>query len=302
LDRDAIRRRRIEHRSFATSGALLLSGTASGLFISDDNSVSWRAAGNSLPRLDIPSIAVDGTNLFAAVIDTSIIQGGVYRSMDNGATWTKTITGLPRDEAVEALAASGGNLFAGVRSNGVYLSNDNGANWRSTGFPRSTSFRSFSIVGSSIYACTENGVYVTTDIGANWTAVGGGLTSGPVFSIIPNGNSLIAVTVSNGLYRSTDDGATWTEFNGTGFFNRLPKATTDFVVIGSDLIASVFGVGIYVSSDNGANWMTMNNGLTNTFVQRLFIRGDKLLAGTDGSGVFLFYNAEPRLGQIQGFR
>ncbi|MGH9850348.1 MAG: hypothetical protein ACREBD_10965, partial [Blastocatellia bacterium] len=225
-------------------------------------------------------------------------QGGVYRSTDNGATWTRTITGLPRDEAVEALAVSGGNLFAGVWRNGVYLSDDNGANWRSVGFPRSTFFRSFSIVGSSLYACTENGVYVTTNNGANWTAVGGGLTSGPVFSIIPNGNALIAVTLSNGLFRSTDNGATWTEFNGTGFSTRLPTATTDFVAIGSELVASVFGAGIYVSSDNGANWTTANNGLTNTLVQRLFISGGRLLAGTDGGGVFLLYNSARQLASV----
>jgi uncharacterized protein (TIGR03437 family) len=285
-------------RTFTASGALLLSGTESGLFISDDNGVTWRDAGDSLPRLDIPSIAVDGTNLFAAVIDTSIIQGGVYRSMDNGATWTKTIAGLPRGEAVEALAASSGNLFACVRNNGVYISNDNGNNWRSAGFPSSTSCRSLSIVDSSIYAGTENGIYVTTDAGSNWTAVGGGLPSGHVISIIPNGNSLIAVTESNGLYRSTDDGATWTEFNGTGFFNRLPKGTRDFIAIGSDLIASISGGRIFVSSDNGANWMTSNSELMNTVVRRLFISGDKLLAGTDGSGVFLFYNSARQLASV----
>jgi uncharacterized protein (TIGR03437 family) len=287
-------------RSFAADGARVFVGTASGLFISNNNGLGWKAVGQSLPRLLIPGVAVSGNHLFAAVRDEFITKTGIYRSSDNGATWTKTNNGLPRDTFIRALAAAGNNLYAGVDRSGVYRSTDNGESWKAVnaGFLASTLTRSFSVIGSSLYACTEAGLYASTNNGDNWTAVRGGLASGPVLSVAAHGNSLVAVTLSNGLYRSTDNGATWSEYNGTGFSTRLPTATTGFLAIGSELLASVNGGGVYSSTDNGANWATMNAGLNNRLVQHLFVNNGRLFAGTDGGGLFFFFNAAGLLANV----
>lgn len=60
------------------------------------------------PRGDIRCFAVSGTNLFAGAS-----KGGVFRSSNNGKSWTAASTGLPSTN-VFALEVSGTNLFAGT--------------------------------------------------------------------------------------------------------------------------------------------------------------------------------------------
>src|SRR5438309_1961273 len=60
--------------------------------------------------------AVSGTNLFAGA------WNGVYRSTDNGTSWTAI--GLANHD-VRAFAVSGANLFAGIWPGGVFHSTDN---------------------------------------------------------------------------------------------------------------------------------------------------------------------------------
>ena len=57
--------------------------------------------------------AVSDTNLFAGT------GGGVYRSTNNGTSWTPVNTGL-WNLSVYALAVSGTKLFAGTQGNGVW--------------------------------------------------------------------------------------------------------------------------------------------------------------------------------------
>ena len=56
--------------------------------------------------------------------------GGVYRSTNNGSSWTLTSNGLPfANEPGYSLAInSSGEVFAGTNG-GVYRSTDNGSRW-----------------------------------------------------------------------------------------------------------------------------------------------------------------------------
>ena len=70
-----------------------------------------------------------GVSTFA-VLDSNIFAGtgsGVFRSTDNGFTWTAVNNGLT-DSMVMSLAVSGTSVFAGTEK-GVFRSMDNGENW-----------------------------------------------------------------------------------------------------------------------------------------------------------------------------
>ncbi|MBK6876815.1 MAG: hypothetical protein IPG99_10295 [Ignavibacteria bacterium] len=64
--------------SFAVSGTNLFAGTGRGVFLSNNNGISWTAVNNGLMNTIVLSLAVSGTNLFAGT------YGGVFRSTNNG--------------------------------------------------------------------------------------------------------------------------------------------------------------------------------------------------------------------------
>jgi len=138
-------------RSLAVCGTSIFAGTNSGVFRSDNNGTSWTAANTGLNTV-VSDLAVIGTNLFAAVSGGGVFlatnngtswttvnaglmylnvrvlavsgtnlfagkgtgagRGGVFLSTNNGTDWTEVNTGLPDTIKVDALTASGTNLFA----------------------------------------------------------------------------------------------------------------------------------------------------------------------------------------------
>jgi photosystem II stability/assembly factor-like uncharacterized protein len=105
---------------------------------------------------------VKGNDVFALTNQTPI-----YRTTNNGTSWTAiTTTGLP-SQAIYELATNGTLIFAGG-SQGTYFSSDNGVTWTEmTVGDNVASARSFAIVGTKIYATTTSGVFVSPVPGTN---------------------------------------------------------------------------------------------------------------------------------------
>jgi ligand-binding sensor domain-containing protein len=106
----------------ATSGGdqgLVFAGTNHGFFRSQDNGAQWLPSQESLYGTSVNAILIDYHKVTTVYAGTGI---GVLRSDDNGQNWSGIASGLPRDQAVEALAigANGYNqLYAAT--NGIYL-------------------------------------------------------------------------------------------------------------------------------------------------------------------------------------
>jgi hypothetical protein len=92
------------------------------------------------------ALAVNGTNLFAGTY-----RGGVFRSTDNGTSWSEANNGLT-DSTVNAFEVWGTSVFAGT-DNGVFLSTDNGTSWTVAGL-ESTSVGVLAISGTNLFAGT----------------------------------------------------------------------------------------------------------------------------------------------------
>ncbi|MCB9463562.1 MAG: hypothetical protein H6682_07750 [Candidatus Eisenbacteria bacterium] len=144
-----------------------------------DSGVTWNTA--TLPNSQrVTDIEIAGDRLFHGAYTTQSGDGTVYRSDDQGATWSDVGTSFP---------------FAFAPWVVTFLDRDNGY---VAGIQQS---------GSSSF----NRTYRTTDGGASWTQVtspaGGYVRDMYWFDM----NTGIASLGTPGIFRTTDGGATWTQ-------------------------------------------------------------------------------------------
>jgi photosystem II stability/assembly factor-like uncharacterized protein len=221
---------------------------------------------------------------------TSLYAGQVYvwRTDDNGASWTRGSSGLTDPNAFALVGVpngSGGNdIFVGT-GNGVFRSTNNGASWSSSsnGIPPNLSIYALTSGsngsgGTNLYAGAFLGsAFRSTDNGASWTAINSGLPSGQanVNALTTTASGTVLAGTMNGIYRSTNFGASWTRvFNFYGF---------SFAKHGSTIYAGTSS-GVWRSTNDGASWTAINNGMGFTWTYAV-------AAIPNGSGVTLFASA-----------
>lgn len=140
----------------AVSGTNIVAGDEKGIFLSTDNGTSWNAILNGWNGpwgYNVRALAVSGGNLYAGV-DANDGSNSIYRSTDNGETWT-ILSGSPSGTTTYAFAVSGTNVFAGG-DGGVDVSTDNGATWTmasTSEFP-TTIISALVVSGTNLYAGT----------------------------------------------------------------------------------------------------------------------------------------------------
>jgi hypothetical protein len=291
---------------FAVAGTNLFAGTrGGGVFCSTDNGGTWAAVDSGLTNLNVYSLAVSGTYLFAGT------YGGVFLSTNGGARWTAVNNGLT-DFHVYALAVSGMNLFAGTgdagynnelaAGHGVFLSTNNGTSWTkvNTGL-MDTSVYAFAVDsngagGTNLFAGTNGGVFLSTNNGTNWTPASTGLKYVRSLSVFPHeasGTHLFAgmLTLGAGVFLSTNNGTSWAKV-GLGLASYVPA----LAVSGTSLFAGTCQylkagppIGVLLSTNNFAGWIAVNEGLPPEYpgdstgyldIRCLAIAGQNLFAGT----------------------
>jgi hypothetical protein len=188
--------------------------------------------------------------------------GGIYRSSDNGITWTPSNSGL-LVSVIYAFGTTPGWVFAGTASGGgVFRSSDNGGTWQlaMTGLPSNLTVYGFATVEDSgrtnLFIAAYNAVYRSTDNGANWTASRTGATT--VRAIGTLGNQVFTGG-TEGVYRTTNLGATWARAD-SGMAKNYVSA---FTSAGSTIYATVYSGGVYKSTDGGIFWTSAGLGTRN---------------------------------------
>lgn len=207
-----------------------------GIFKTTDGGATWTAInGNgatALGCLDVRTASIIvATQPRTLLVSTSCRNGsGVYRSVDDGANWTRLgpAPGLT------------GSLPGDVQSSGLN---------RTTPTPPTQ---------PTYYLATSNyGVFKSTDGGATWSAANNGITGTNAFNVTFSGATgtaeLLVYVHGSGVYRSTDSGANWalseaglpTGYAALGGINR---ETGLIQYIGLDK------QGIYRTTNGGLNW------------------------------------------------
>ena len=185
--------------TLAAKPSYLIAGTWFGCSYSTDNGLNWKGSISGLPsNAAVSDLAFEGSKIFCGVTASSVGGTGVFRSINNGTSWTSFNTSLA-NTIVSRLAVIGTNLFAGTATAGVFISNTATAAWTpaNNGLSNS-SIKSLWVHGTHLFAATNNGIFLSSNNGANWINVSAGLPANTiVYSITSDATDIYIGTGTN---------------------------------------------------------------------------------------------------------
>ena len=174
--------------------------TGKGVFISRNDGNNWSPLpiNSALSQVQTLAVSPNG-NIFVAHAWVS----GVYRSTDNGASWSKVID----FHAYEIAVNSKGDTFAGASrvQSGFIRSIDDGITWAKIGpFARGNSVSSIIFDSQDDIFIKNNGIFRSFDNGDTWIAANDGLPSSNIPTLAVSKNDVFYCGVnSKGIYRGT---------------------------------------------------------------------------------------------------
>jgi photosystem II stability/assembly factor-like uncharacterized protein len=277
---------------YAGAGDPISGSLGNGMWKSTDAGRTWQHIGLE-DTVKIDSILVDPADpnlvTVSALGDATRHGGGIHRSTDGGATWTKVFAPAGYDGIrdlqyaydvpsvmLAAVQGTGGQNGGGGGGRGgraqtkpaqAFKSTDGGKTWTQIKIPpfegriavaiaQNTKAQRMYIVGNNIE--NGSGLYRSDDGGATWKHMAGkdtrisngqGAYSSGVF--VDSQNPDVLYTMSTAMYRSTDGGVTFQPFKGAPGGEDYHKLWID----------PLNGSRMLVGSDQGAS-VTLDNGRT----------------------------------------
>lgn len=129
-----------------------------------------------------------------------VFAAGVYKSTNDGVSWSRCNQGLPSG-SLTCLATADAYVYAGAWS-GVAVSDDGGSSWNIFG-DRSLNSKIQCVTAEreKVFAGTyDHGVIYSPDYGVTWRSFGTGLDNVTVYSLVSDSKTLFACT-DKGLFR-----------------------------------------------------------------------------------------------------
>ncbi len=271
---------------------LACSATDGDIFTSSNNGVQWVARGK-VPATGVVVQMAAGQGALLATTFSGGTTAGLYRSTDEGATWTQAFfAGYCR------VSANGMQVFAPA-DNALFYSSNSGATWNDVRGNLPLPARVAIVHGGAMFAgLIDSAVYRSTDNGISWARAWTEPLPSSVQILKSDGTTLYAAYERTGaarVARSTDNGTSWTSSQVTG----MPRGIVDLLVTPAALyVPGVFQVGtapwtagVYVSTNNGSSWTLRNDGLIPRWTKSIAAAGSDVVVGTWGGGVFRSSNS-----------
>ena len=241
-----------------------------GVFKTVDGGASWNAANLGFPGsetaglpLYVLSLTIDPQH--PSTLYAGLLQGGVFKSTDGGATWHssgfESVFGLaidPRNPST-VYASTGG---------GVSKSLNGGVTWdagSSQGLPDLVGSLAMDsahpdvlyVLGRGSFADSTYAIYRSGDGGQTWAGVPSPSAGSEVRTVSVDLASRVFATTEQGLFRSGDAGATWTKVL-PGVIGQVAAAgPSELYVAGSPSADVLFPSQVFRSTDGGERWQQL---------------------------------------------
>ena len=284
---------------------VVYAGTEAGLFRTTDSGGTWtRLPLETASGAPIQEIAIAPSK--TSYIFVSTWGAYVYRSLDGGATWSQTSSGL----------SGGSNGPAFITSMAVDPTNENRvytSTWRGRLFRSDNAAGSWSQMGDSntwangqivvsrsnphvlytnhdSYWFGRSSVVRSDDFGTTWTNLvqpAGAGDAGQI-AVDPTNSSVAYVTTGVGIYKTANSGGSWTpvlQLLGQTAMNAVAVVPSS----PQSVLAGSAYSGFYNSDDGGASFVQANAGIAAATVTGLAVcrnNPDRMYAGLQGAGFF----------------
>ncbi len=262
---------------------VLVQDTAQGsnIFLATANGISFSTDGfdfsNSLAGHFTTSIAVHKGVWYVGVVDANGKEGGVYISIDQGATYT--YRDVRPAISVWSIEVTDLAIYAGT-TEGLAVSNDGGERFNFYNKDNS-SLRNHSIKGITALGdthiqvlATEDGLAISKNSGLSHVVLDSsidGIESDEPESVEYLGEEALLITNGTGVSISSDLGNTWqyTEL-GSRLEGSVYNSNSRMIIVYTDLS------GIFISIDNGQTFTekTTANGLLSNAISSVAIAKD----------------------------
>lgn len=283
---------------------ILFAGTFHrGVYQSTNGGESWQPSGSGLNAEAVvytlvidplhPNLLYAGTRANTAAPPWG---GGVFKSVDGGASWTQQPTigedyiyGLAIDPVTPT------TVYCATHSQGVWKTTDGGALWKlSSGGLSDYSTRALAVnflhpatvhVGTWHYGM----MFKSNNFGANWTQTAAGLDPVKVYAVSMSPydpQELYIGTMYKGVYRTVDGAASWTYAGLAPDF--IYDVELDPFARGV-ILAGTMGDGLYKSTQGGGTWFPSQQGLRATLISGVatdWHHADTMYTAVYGGGVF----------------
>ncbi len=214
----------------------------------------------------------------------------VFKSTDNGASWTQISPDLTRNDKSKQ-----------VSSGGLITKDNASVEYYDTVFTLAES----PVQRNLLWAGSDDGlVHITQDGGAHWNNVTPkdlpewGMVSLIEASPHNAGTAYLAIDrhklddLRPYIWRTTDFGKTWTRINAG-----IPDGSYVHAVredaIRKGLLFAGTETGVYVSFDDGAHWQALQLNLPSTPIHDLWIKGQDLAVATHGRSFWVLDDITP---------